>query len=193
MGFFDWSAPLFAAFGNRWSRARVREIAGYLRPSVPASGGRVLDLGGGTGVLSSRLAEVLPAQYTVVDPTPAMTRHARGRAHVDVVPGRAEAIPLPDASFDAAIASDAFHHFPDQEGAVRELRRVVKPGGRIVLLEFDRRWPPVVLAERMVDRNGHLFAPGELCAYLSERGIDGSCRSVSQLDFDFVGTVRGLP
>lgn len=191
MGFFDWSAPLWQAFGNRWSAARVREIADYLQPSVPASGGRILDLGGGTGVLSTRLSDVLPAEYTVVDAAPAMTGYARERAHVRAVTARAEAIPLPDASFDAAVVSDAFHHFPDQEGAVRELRRVVKPGGRVVLLEFDRRWPPVIFAERMVDRHGHLFAPDELCAFMAAHGIDGTCRSVSRLDFDFVGTLRG--
>lgn len=190
MGFFDWSAPLFAAFGNRWSAQRLATVAGYLRPSVPEHGGRVLDLGGGTGVLSVRLATVLPAHYTVVDPTAAMTRYVPSRADVDVVRAGAEAIPYPDGHFDAAITSDAFHHFPDQEAAVRELRRVVRPGGRVVMLEFDRRLLPVALLERLVDWHGRLFSPGELCAYLAQRGIEGTCEPVSWLDFDFVGTVE---
>lgn len=188
MGFFDWSAPLFAAFGDRWSDRRVLEIAHALRPSVPQNGGRILDLGGGTGILSVRLAKVLPATYTVVDSTPAMQRFALRHSEIAVVHGRAEDIPFPDASFDAAIISDAFHHFPDQGAVVRELRRVLRPGSRLMMLEFDRRSWPVAAVEHLVDRRGHLFAPDELCAYLAERGIRGTCRSNSRMTFDFVGS-----
>jgi SAM-dependent methyltransferase len=192
VGFFDWSAPLFAAFGDRWSDRRIREVASALRPTVPESGGAILDLGGGTGVLAARLADVLPATYTVVDPTPAMERYARKRTGIHVVLGRAEAIPFPDASFDAVVISDAFHHFPDQDGAVRELRRVVKPAGRVVMLEFDGRVWPVRLVERLVDPKGHLFAPEEFCAYLDARGITGTCRSISPTNYDFVGVTSTM-
>lgn len=189
MGFFDWSAPLFAAFGDRWSAARLREIAGYIRPSLPDSGGTILDLGGGTGVLSARLARMLNARFVVVDPSTSMTRYVSRSARVEAVNARAEALPFPDDAFDAVVVSDAFHHFPNQEGAVSEIRRVTKRGGTVVMMEFDRRNRPVALVERAVDRHGHLFAPGELCAYLSQRGIDGTCQSKGSIGFDFVGRV----
>jgi len=189
MGFFDWSAPFFEAFGDRWSDVRVREIADALRPTVPDAGGRVLDLGGGTGVLSARLAQVLPAEYSVVDPTPAMEHYARKRTGVITVHGKAEAIPLPDAAFDAAVVSDAFHHFPDQDGAVAELLRVVKPGGRLVILEFDRRSRLLFLMERIADPRGRLFTPEELCEYLGSRGVRGTCVPRSGWTYDFIGEV----
>jgi ubiquinone/menaquinone biosynthesis C-methylase UbiE len=188
VGFFDWSAPFFAAFGDRWSDHRVREIAAALRPSVPETGGMVLDLGGGTGVLSARLADVLPATYTVVDPTPAMERYVPDRPDVRAVLAAAEAIPFPDATFDAVVVSDAFHHFPRQDAAAHEIRRVLRPGGRLVMLEFDSRSWPVAIVERLVDRRGHLFSPDELCAYFADRGITGTCRSSSPMAFDFVGS-----
>lgn len=191
MGFFDWSAPLFAAFGDRWSAERLQQITGYLRPSLPQKGGVVLDLGGGTGVLSARLATLLDAEFVVVDPSAAMTRYAPSHARISVVTARAEALPFTDATFDAVLVSDAFHHFPDQEGAVREIRRVAKPGAGVVMMELDGRRRIVTLTERLADRKGHLFSPEGLCAYLSERGISGTCHMNGSMEFDFVGRVSG--
>jgi demethylmenaquinone methyltransferase/2-methoxy-6-polyprenyl-1,4-benzoquinol methylase len=186
VGFFDWSAPLFAAFGNRWSASRVSGIADMLRPFL-SEHPTVLDLGGGTGVLSSRLADVLPGAYTVVDPTRAMERYVPDRPDVRAVLGSAENVPFPGGSFDAVIVSDAFHHFADQDAAVREMRRVLRPGGGLVMLEFDPRAWPVAAVERVVDRSGHLFSPDELCAYLGERGFTGTCRPTGWMTYDFVG------
>ncbi len=186
MGFFDWSAPFFAAFGDRWSHARIHQIADMLRPYIPERGA-VLDLGGGTGALSARLATVLPACYTVVDPAAAMERYVPDRPDVTAAPGSAESIPFPDGHFDAVVISDAFHHFADQDAALREIHRVLRPGGGLTMLEFDRRAMPVRLVERIVDRNGRLFEPAALCAYLAERGFEGSCVERSRWMYDFAG------
>ena len=105
--------------------------------------------------------------------------------------GGAEAIPFPDGTFDAVIVSDAFHHFPDQETSAREIRRVLRPGGGVMLLEFDRRAWPVAAVEHMVDHHGHLFAPGEMCEFMHAHGIDGTCRPTSWMTYDFVGSVAG--
>ena len=187
MSFFDWAAPLFAAFGDRWSRQRIEEIAAYLQPSLPAEGGIVLDLGGGTGVLSARLAPLLDVRFVVADPARAMTRYVPDDARIEVVDAPAQALPFPDHHFDGVIVSDAFHHFGDQESAVREIARVMKPGAAVVMLEFDARNRLVRWIERLVDPHGHLFAPGELCAYLAAHGITGSCQSKGPFEFDFVG------
>lgn len=191
MGFFDWSAPLFAAFGDRWSAERLSRIAGYLRPSLPDRGGVVLDLGGGTGVLSARLARLLDATFIVVDPSAAMTRYTPAHPRISVVTARAEALPFPDGAFDAVLVSDAFHHFPDQEGAVREIRRVTKPGGAVVMMELDGRRRLVALTERLADPKGRLFSPDQLCSYLAEREIHGTCQMNGSIEFDFVGRVSG--
>lgn len=97
-----------------------------LAPAGPAP--RVLDLGAGTGKLAAMLVS-LGADVTAVEPDPAMLaefRHAL--PGVRSFPGRAEAIPLPDASVDAVLAGQAMHWF-DMGRAVPEIARVLVPGG----------------------------------------------------------------
>jgi SAM-dependent methyltransferase len=94
---------------------------------------RVLDLGAGTGKLTRPL---LAAGLDVVAVEPlAGMRAALARAigAERALDGRAEAIPLPDASLDGAVSADAFHWF-DGERAAAELHRVLRPGGGLVVM-----------------------------------------------------------
>jgi SAM-dependent methyltransferase len=94
----------------------------------PAAGVRVLDLGAGTGKLTATLVAV-GADVTAVEPDPAMLAELRrGLPGVRALPGRAEAIPLPDASVDAVVAGNALHWF-DMTAAGPEIARVLRPGG----------------------------------------------------------------
>jgi SAM-dependent methyltransferase len=98
-----------------------------------AAGARVVDVGAGTGKLTRPL---LGAGLDVVAIEPLENMRAALGAAVGAgraLDGRAEAIPLPDASVDAAVAADAFHWF-DGEHAAAELHRVVRPGGGVVLV-----------------------------------------------------------
>ena len=188
MAFFDWAAPAFGAFADRWSPQRIEEIAGRLRPFL-SERSAVLDLGGGTGALAARLAEALPAHVTVLDPTPAMERYVPTHPDVTAVLGSAELIPFDDDTFDAVVISDAFHHFRDQDAAVRQLVRVLRFGGALFITEYDRRGLMrfVVWAERMLGEPGAFFSPDELCAYLEDRGVAGSCTKRSGISYDFLG------
>ncbi len=126
--------------GSGYSRTRradariVERITALL--SLPI-GSRVVDVGAGTGNYSNAIAE---KGYQVAAVEPSAMMRSQAQAHSSVVwrAGFAEALPLDDAAVDGAICILAFHHFSDQQQALRETRRVTG-GGPIVLLTWEPR------------------------------------------------------
>lgn len=190
MRFFALAAPFFGAFGDRWSPDTLARFTGWLRPHVP-EGGSILDLGGGTGALAARLADALSAGAVVLDPSPEMLARMKPHPHVEARLGVAERMPFANASFDAVVISDAFHHFPDQDGAAREMARVVRPGGGVLVLEFDPRglMRPIVAAEKLLGEPGAFLTPDEMCAFMATRGISGRCEKTGSIGYYFLGEV----
>jgi SAM-dependent methyltransferase len=120
--------PGYPVDAVRWALAPVTDSgAANLR------GVAVLDLAAGTG----KLTEVLAAQgaeVVAVDPDPAMLAElSRRLPSVQTLSGRAELIPVPDSTFDAVVAGQAFHWF-DMDKAMGEIARVLRPGGVVAAL-----------------------------------------------------------
>jgi ubiquinone/menaquinone biosynthesis C-methylase UbiE len=116
-------------------------------------GERVLEVGPGTGLQVLHVAGVLGAcgRLDIVDIQQPMLDHVMRRAAAKtigpIVPARADARDLPyaDGSFDAAYLVTVLGEIPDPGAAMREIRRVLKPGGRLVVGEFaDRHYVPLV-------------------------------------------------
>jgi len=103
---------------------------------------RVLDVGTGTGTVAV-LACARAAGVTAVDAEPSMLEIARRRAPAATV-RRAVLphLPFPDGVFDAAVANFVLNHVGDPEAAVREMRRVVRPGGRLAVTIWPYPAPP---------------------------------------------------
>ena len=96
---------------------------------------RVLDLGCGPGNSAMHLRDVVPA-VVALDHSPAMLRRAQRRdARLRLVRGDARALPLRDGSVDAVTFHSVLYLLPDRAAAMRETARVLRPGGRAVLLE----------------------------------------------------------
>jgi len=95
----------------------------------------LLDVGCGTGFLIDMLAKQRAAGYFGVDLSDEMIRVAKGKGihGAQFVVGSADALPYPDESFDIVACSQSFHHYPYPEKAMREARRVLKPGGLYIL------------------------------------------------------------
>src|SRR5436190_19589503 len=93
---------------------------------------RLLDAGCGAGNL---LNQLVCEELTGVDLSPTMVERARNYLpdHIRVMQADAEKLPFPDASFDRVVASSLLSHVLHPEQVVAELRRVAKPGGRIVI------------------------------------------------------------
>ncbi|MBI1179039.1 MAG: bifunctional demethylmenaquinone methyltransferase/2-methoxy-6-polyprenyl-1,4-benzoquinol methylase UbiE [Alphaproteobacteria bacterium] len=120
----------------------------------PRRGMRVLDVAGGTGDIAFRILDAAnrdlpggarPAAVTVCDINEAMLRVGRDRAvdrgrldNLDWIVGNAEALPFDGASYDAYTIAFGIRNVTDIPAALREARRVLKPGGRFLCLEFSQ-------------------------------------------------------
>jgi ubiquinone/menaquinone biosynthesis C-methylase UbiE len=190
MSFFSWAAPLFKLAGRRWSEDDFRAVASILRPY--ASGERpILDLGGGTGQLGAGVAAVLGTQAVIADATPQMLVRVAANPHVSVTLASAQALPFPDGHFDALICSDAFHHFRNQDEAVREMARVVRPGGGVLILDLEPKGliRAAALVERALREPATFMSIPQIIAFMAERGIIGTATSHRVHSYSFLGTV----
>ena len=135
---YDLIAALFS-FGQdpRWRRAMVRALD-------PAAGDRVLDVATGTGMVAAELVRRSGCSVVGVDQSEQMLAGARARVagdprlreRITLEQGEAETLPFGDESFDALTFTYLLRYVDDPAQTMRELARVVKPGGRIASLEF---------------------------------------------------------
>ncbi|MEV6394903.1 class I SAM-dependent methyltransferase [Streptomyces sp. NPDC051907] len=114
-------------------RAWVELIASYVRRSSPS----IVEIGSGTGVFSAAMARgIAGSEVTGVDASEAMLAEAR-RHHphpaVRYLSGEADAVPAAVGVFDLAMLSRVIHHIPDRARAARELVRVLRVGGRVIV------------------------------------------------------------
>jgi demethylmenaquinone methyltransferase / 2-methoxy-6-polyprenyl-1,4-benzoquinol methylase len=143
-------AGALLSFGQdpRWRRAMVRQIRA-------APGDRVLDVATGTGMVATALVRSYDCAVVGLDQSPQMLAGARAKLeadrrlaeHVTLVRGEAESLPFGDGDFDHLTFTYLLRYVEDPGATLRELARVVKPGGRIASLEF--MLPPNALARAL--------------------------------------------
>ena len=131
-GDYDRMEAVLGLGTGQWYRGQALGRAGL------AAGMRVLDVGIGTGLVAREAVRIAGSSALVIglDPSPGMLAHARVPEGVQLIEGRAEAIPFPDESFDFLSMGYALRHLSDLTTAFREFRRVLRPGGRLCLLEI---------------------------------------------------------
>ncbi len=94
---------------------------------------KILDVGTGTGANLRMLRDLGFDQVTGVDQSPEAIRFCAEKGLGKVQPGNACALPFPDRQFDLVLATDVIEHVDDDLAALREIRRVAKPGGHLLL------------------------------------------------------------
>jgi demethylmenaquinone methyltransferase/2-methoxy-6-polyprenyl-1,4-benzoquinol methylase len=140
------SAALSFGQDPRWRRALVDAVG-------PPRGARVLDVATGTGMVAAELLSRGDCTVVGLDQSPEMLGAARARfaddARVELVEGQAERLPFEDASFDALTFTYLLRYVEDPAATMRELARVVRPGGPVASLEFGvPPWAPARAAWR---------------------------------------------
>lgn len=152
---------------------RQRQLAKYRREVVATASGRVLEVGVGSGLnfpLYGKQVEIVFG----IDPSPRLLAIARRRAaaagiHADLLLGSATAIPLADNTVDTVVMTWTLCSIPEPLVALREMRRVLKPGGRLLFVEHG------LSPEPKVERWQHRLTP-------MWRHISGGCHLDRKMD-----------
>jgi len=149
---------LFAPLGPTYDRyARLLSFGqdprwrSFLVSRVPARATRVLDVASGTAAVAIELARQAPAREVVgVDQSAEMLAAGRARVaaaglsgRIELREGRAESLPFDDAEFDALTFTYLLRYVDDPAATMRELARVVRPGGTVAMLEFGFLGPSI--------------------------------------------------
>ena len=195
---FDVEADAYDRFMGRYSRLLAPQLVDLAGLQV---GDRVLDVGCGTGALTGELVARLGASsVTAVDPSEPFVDAVQDRhPGVEVHRGSAEALPLEDDAFDAALAQLVVHFMADPVAGLAGMRRVTRPGGVVVAAVWDfaggaaplslfwraaRTLDPAVVDEshRAGARSGHL---PELFAAAGLREVEETILSIEREHADF--------
>lgn len=138
--FYDTIADRFDAVMNRYDLDRRLDLVfhKYLA-GEPLAGRTLLDVGCGTGWFAAR-ATARQAHVTALDVSVRLLEKTRQKCPAALVAGDACRLPFPDAAFDFVMSSECIEHTHDPLQAVREMCRVVKPGGTVVLTVPNRIW-----------------------------------------------------
>jgi SAM-dependent methyltransferase len=180
-------AQAYERFMGRWSRLVAPQLVDFT--DVPDRG-RFLDVGSGTGALAFALAERKPqAHVRGIDPSKEYVAYANSRNpsadRISFETGDAQQLRLANASFEASLSLLVFNFIPDPGKALREVRRVTKPGGRISAAVWDYGdgmrmlrafWDGAVSidakAEKLDERHMPLCRAGELSELWRQVGLD---------------------
>ena len=138
---YDWVSGVMSFGSDQFYRRDALRKAG-LKPGM-----RMLDVASGTGLMVKAALElgVAPALVTGVDPSQGMLAQNRQHHPVTLLEGKGEALPCADASFDFVSMGYALRHTEDLHKLFSEFRRVLRPGGRILILEITRPKSAVAL------------------------------------------------
>lgn len=134
---------------------------------------RMLDVGGGTG----RVAQHFRGQVRhlcLLDASVGMLAVARDKGGLCTCQGHSEVLPFAPHSFERVLAVDSFHHFRNHPVVVRELVRVLTPGGRMVIEEPNIRYfgvKLVALGEWLALMRSRFFKPGDLARLFDGLGV----------------------
>ncbi len=137
----DWSAETAEWYAAHYGEYATNRLAADAIDVAPDA--TIVDVGCGTGAALRHIAPRVPHGRLIgVDPIPRMLEIARERAaadpsghRIELLEGSAEQLPLTDDIADVVFAFDSIDHWPDRAAGLREVRRVLRPGGRLVVVK----------------------------------------------------------
>ena len=168
--YFDRFAPLYDWVLPSTDGAPIESGLALADGSVE----QVLDVGGGTG----RVGGSVDTVPIVFDASRPMLARARTKGF-STIQGDARSIPVATGGVDAAVSVDAVHHLPDLESVLSEVARVLRPGGVVVIRDFDPttlRGRALAGAEHLVGFESTFHSADEVAASLAQAGLEPTVR-----------------
>jgi len=195
MDFFKLVAPVYdTAMKITGHNKTLAELVEHINLQP---GQRLLDLGGGTGQILEELPGDKGLEVIIADPSEAMLSRARDRLvkldndardssesglEAELVEATGDALPLADNSFDHVTIADALHHFNNIEETFVEIKRVLKPGGQLHIMEFDPSTfftKFIATAEGLAGEPANFYKPELLGAMLEKVGFGYNYRYIT--------------
>jgi SAM-dependent methyltransferase len=193
------NASSYEKYMGRWSAKLAPLFAGFARIQ---DGDRVLDVGCGTGSLIQAVVDITRRSEVVgIDPTPGFITHARQRftdARITFDQGSAFDLPYPGGSFDRSLSMLVFHLISAPDKALKEMRRVTKPGGTVAACTWDGAggmelssifWTEAIkldpAAEACAERARSCNLEGQLSELWKAAGLDDVRESAIDMRMDF--------
>ena len=170
---FDFLAPFYDNVIRLMRVEKLLEIAALPAPVT------LLDAGGGTGRIAARIRPHV-ARLVIADLSKGMLAQAKQK-DLTAACARSESLPFADNTFERVLMVDALHHVHDQKSTVRELFRVLKPDGRLVIEEpdirsFSVKW--IALLEKLTLMRSHFLNREKMIALFT--GMSTEVQSYAQ-------------
>lgn len=178
---FDILAPVY----NHFSKLLFSEIREEIIDEMDFDpNDRILDVGGGTGAFLEKILQKNPElEVFLLDSSKSMIEESS--ISESIIMGKACWNPFSSNSFDYVLCTDALHHFQHKKKSVKEMMRVVKPGGTIIIFEMNAKSPITKLikfSEKILGEPSEFFTPEELSS-LFDDNFDVKTKKIKSYEY----------
>ncbi len=186
-----WIVDLLAPVYDRVNHPWIVDPAKVVSLLELTGSERILDVAGGTGAVAHAIVQATRAEVTVLDASAKMLSQVPKHRRLQTVHGIATSLPFQAESFDVVVCTSALHQLEPQNIVLAAMRRVLKPQGRLLIVDFDPLGlaGPVLSWSETLFKQGHQYlAQPELEGMLREAGFVGRFAPFSLIQYAFLGS-----
>lgn len=185
-----WIVDLFAPVYDRVNHPWIVDPGKVLSMLALEGSERVLDVAGGTGAVAHAVVQATRAQVTVLDSSTKMLAQVPKHKRIQTIHGIATSLPFQAETFDVVVCTSALHQLDPQNIALAAMRRVLKPGGRLLVVDFDPDGlvgPFLNWGETLFKQGHQYMTQADLAGMLREAGFVGRFAPFSLIQYAFLG------
>lgn len=186
-----WIVDLFAPVYDRVNHPWIVDPAKVVAILGLDGAERVLDVAGGTGAVAQAIVQASKAHVTVLDASAKMLAQVPSHKRIQTIHGIATSLPFQAETFDVVLCTSSLHQLEPQNIALAAMRRVLKPNGRLLIVDFDPQGvagPLLNWGENVLKQGHQYLAQAELDGMLREAGFVGRFAPFSLIQYAFLGS-----